>query len=112
MGWGIINTLDAAQLLLSDVEENEVLEDFHVLRNYPNPFNPSTTIEFSVPVQSNVNITLHNVLGEELDILFTDEISSGIHQIELNASNLASGVYFVAMTADNFRKSIKISLLK
>jgi hypothetical protein len=112
MGWGIINTLTAAQSLLTNTDETELLEDFYILRNYPNPFNPSTTIQFSVPDQSNVKITLHDVLGRELDILFNDEITAGIHEFTFSASDLASGVYLLRMNAGSTHKTIKVSLLK
>lgn len=112
MGWGIINTLEAAQSLLTNTENSEQPEDFYILRNYPNPFNPSTTIQFSIPEQANVKITLHDVLGRELDVLFNDVVNPGLHDVTLTADNLSSGVYLVRMNAGNTQKTLKISLLK
>jgi subtilisin family serine protease len=112
-GWGIINTLTAAQSLLTNANsENNVPEDFYILQNYPNPFNPSTKIRFSVPVRSNVKLILHDMLGREIAVLFSEEMNPGTKEIDLNGSDLASGVYLVRMITNNYQKSIKISLLK
>ena len=112
-GWGIINTYEAAQALLTKTEkDNEIPEDFYILQNYPNPFNPSTKIRFSVPERSQVKLTLHDVLGREIAVLFSEEINPGSKEIELNGSDLATGVYLVRMVTNNYQKTIKISLLK
>ena len=112
-GWGIINTYEAAQALLTKTEkEEEVPKDFYILQNYPNPFNPSTKIRFSVPERSQVKLILHDMLGREIALLFNEEMNSGNKEIELNGSNLASGVYLVRMVTNNYQKTIKISLLK
>jgi len=112
-GWGIINTFTAAQSLLTNSNsENNVPEDFYILQNYPNPFNPSTKIRFSVPVRSNVKLILHDMLGREIAVLFSEEINPGTKEIDLNGSDLASGVYLVRMITNNYQKTIKISLLK
>ncbi len=111
-GWGIINTHAAVQSLLTSQDEKQVPEDFVLLRNYPNPFNPSTKIQFVVPVRSNVKITLHDVLGREMKEIFNSEVKAGTHEIELDGSELSSGVYLVRMLTENLQKTIKISLLK
>ena len=111
-GWGIINTHAAVQSLLTSVDDNSVPEDFVLLRNYPNPFNPSTKIQFVVTVQSDVKITLHDVLGREIKEIFNSEAKAGTHEIELDGSELSSGVYLVRMLTENLQKTIKISLLK
>jgi serine protease AprX len=112
MGWGIINTLDVVNSLVTTAEGDEVPEDFYILRNYPNPFNPSTKVQFSVPQQSDVKITLHDMLGRELKILFDDKVDAGMQEFIVDAGNLASGVYLVRMITGTFNKTIKISLLK
>ncbi len=87
-------------------------QDFYLSQNYPNPFNPSTKIEFQIPVQSNVIITLHNILGEEIAVLYSGETSPGKHVINLDGSDLSSGIYLVRMKAENVVKLVKITLLK
>jgi subtilisin family serine protease len=111
-GWGIINTYAAAQSLLTSTDPVQTPEDFYILQNYPNPFNPSTKIRFAVPEKSHVKLTLYDVLGRELSVIFDDELSPGIKEVELNGSNLSSGMYLVRMSATSYQKTIKITLLK
>jgi serine protease AprX len=113
MGWGIVNTYSALQSLLTGVNNtNQFPEDFYLLQNYPNPFNPSTKIRFAVPEKSSVKIYLHDILGSEIAVILDEEVNPGVKEIELNGSNLASGVYLVRMVANNYQQTIKISLLK
>jgi hypothetical protein len=112
-GWGIINTFAAVQSIVTGVNNaTETPEDFYLLQNYPNPFNPSTKIRFAVPEKSNVKLYLHDILGSEIALILDEEVNPGITEIELNGSNLASGVYLVRMIANNYQQTIKISLLK
>jgi subtilisin family serine protease len=112
MGWGIINTYTSVQSVVTNVDDDNIPEDFYILKNYPNPFYPSTKIQFAVPERSEVKLTLHDVLGREIKVLFNDEVESGLREYQLNSDNLSSGVYFIRMTTSNFNKSLKISLLK
>ena len=88
------------------------LSDYQLFQNYPNPFNPSTIIKYSVLLQSKIKIALYDVIGNEVETLFEGVQEAGIHEINLTAGNLPSGVYFVSMTAQNFNKVIKITLMK
>ncbi len=88
------------------------LADFRLFQNFPNPFNPSTTIKISIPQDSFVKIALYDILGNELKVVKQDLIAAGIHNFEINGSDLASGMYFVKMVAQGFQQTIKISLLK
>jgi subtilisin family serine protease len=112
MGWGIINTHAAALALLTSVDNEELPADYLLLRNYPNPFNPKTNIQFTVPVQSDVKITLHDVLGREIKEIFSSEVQAGTHEFVLDGSELSSGIYLVRMLTENLQKTLKISLLK
>ena len=114
MGWGIINTYAAALSLLTSVDEdeNKLPDDYILLRNYPNPFNPTTKIQFAVPVKSAVKISLHDVLGREMREIYISEVDAGMHEFVLDGSDLSSGVYLVRMLAENLQKTIKISLLR
>jgi len=112
-GWGIIDTYAAVQSLITNSNDNnKVPEDFYILQNYPNPFNPSTKIRFSVPERSNVKLILYDMLGREVELLINEDMNPGTKEIELNGSDLASGVYLVRMITNNYQKAIKISLLK
>jgi hypothetical protein len=92
--------------------ENEIPQNFDLSQNYPNPFNPSTTISFSIPVQSNVTLKIYDVLGREVDQLINENVNAGQHNIIWNAQNFSSGIYFYKIAAGDFIESKKMILLK
>jgi len=77
-----------------EVQFGVVPTEYVLAQNYPNPFNPSTTIKFSLPVTSNVNLSVFNILGEEVQMLVNETKEAGVHIINFNASQLNSGIYF------------------
>ena len=81
-------------------------------QNFPNPFNPSTTIGFGLKNKSDVKITILNAIGEEVAVVLDDEIEQGYHQVEFNATNLPSGVYFYRINAGEYLNTKKMILLK
>jgi Secretion system C-terminal sorting domain/Cytochrome c554 and c-prime len=85
---------------------------YQLSQNYPNPFNPSTTIEYTIPEQSNVKITIYDALGKEVEVLFNGEQSAGLHRLDWNASSYASGIYFYRMNTGSFAQVKKMLLLK
>jgi len=85
---------------------------FVLEQNYPNPFNPTTTIGFGVQNKSNVKITILNAIGEEVAVVLNEEREPGFHQVEFNAANLPSGVYFYKLNAAGFVETKKMLLLK
>ena len=112
-GWGIINTYAAVQLIVTGVNNTtETPEDYYILQNYPNPFNPSTKIRFAIPEKSQVKLALYDVLGRELAIILDEELNPGVKEVELNGSDLSSGIYLVRMITNNYQQTIKITLLK
>ena len=86
--------------------------EFNIAQNFPNPFNPSTTIRYSVPKKSFVKIKVYNILGAEVATLVDKEEEAGNYGIIFNAANLASGVYIYRIEAGNFVSSKKMILLK
>ena len=86
--------------------------EFTLKQNYPNPFNPSTTIEFKMPEEGLVNLTVYNLLGQQITTLVNEVMQEGKHQINFNAADLASGIYLVKMSSGSFSDVIKINLLK
>jgi hypothetical protein len=86
--------------------------DFALYNNYPNPFNPSTTIPFLLPVKSDVRLTLLNIMGEVITEIASGEYEAGQHQVILDASELATGVYFYKLEAAGFRAVKKLVLMK
>jgi len=85
---------------------------FELYQNYPNPFNPSTTIKFAVPKESNVNLSIYNVLGELVSTLVSEQKKPGYYEYKLNSSNLASGIYLYRIKAGDFIKTKKMVLIK
>jgi photosystem II stability/assembly factor-like uncharacterized protein len=98
----------------SEVVEIEITSptEFILLQNFPNPFNPTTTIGFGIQNKSNVKITIINAIGEEVAIVLNEEREAGFHQVEFNASTLPSGVYFYQLRAGSFVETKKMLLLK
>ncbi len=86
--------------------------EFALTQNYPNPFNPTTTIGYGIQVKSNVKITVLNSIGEEVALLLNEEKEAGYHQIQFNAVNLPSGVYFYRIQAGSYTDTKKMILLK
>jgi hypothetical protein len=92
---------------------NTLLPQIYTLhQNYPNPFNPSTTIEFDLPNASDVRIEVYNIAGQKIQTLLINQISAGSHQVEFNAQNLSSGVYFYKIEAGEFQDVKKMILLR
>jgi photosystem II stability/assembly factor-like uncharacterized protein len=85
---------------------------FLLSQNYPNPFNPSTTIRFELPKASNVRLSVFDMLGREVSVLMNERRDAGVHEVKFDGPNLASGVYFYRLTADNFVQSRKLLLMK
>ncbi len=83
-----------------------------LFKNYPNPFNPSTRISFSLEEAAEVRLELYDLKGRKVDTLLQEVRSAGSHSITYQPQNLASGVYFVLMRADSFRATQRIMLVK
>ena len=86
--------------------------EFALEQNYPNPFNPATTIKFSIPEQSRVTLKIYDVLGREVRTLVNEVRNAGSHEVNFDASNLASGMYIYSIEAGEFISSKKMILLK
>jgi hypothetical protein len=95
------------------VESNNNLpESFSLTQNYPNPFNPTTTIKFTLSQRSNVRLVLINMLGQVVKEITQNDYSAGSHQVTLDASRLASGIYFYKLQAGSYSDTKKLVLLK
>jgi len=80
--------------------------------NYPNPFNPTTTIRFGVPTKSLVRITVYNILGALVARLVEEEVSAGYHEVRFDATKIASGMYLYRMQAGAFVETRKLILVR
>ncbi|KAF0150967.1 MAG: multiheme c-type cytochrome [Ignavibacteria bacterium] len=91
---------------------NEIPSAYTLSQNYPNPFNPTTTIKFALPKTSNVTLSVYSVSGEFVTTLVDKEMSSGWHEVNFDATGIASGVYIYKIQADQFGFSRKMLLMK
>jgi photosystem II stability/assembly factor-like uncharacterized protein len=80
--------------------------------NYPNPFNPSTTISFSLPKSDFVSLKVFDLLGREISTLVEGRLEAGKYKVNFNGTNLASGVYLFNLRSNSFNKTNKMNLLK
>ncbi|MGH2575323.1 MAG: T9SS type A sorting domain-containing protein, partial [Ignavibacteria bacterium] len=87
-------------------------KEFKLFDNYPNPFNPATTIKFDIPHALNVNLTVYDAIGRIVDVLLNRRLSAGSYEIPWNASMFASSIYYLRLEAGNFFSSKKMVLLK
>jgi hypothetical protein len=92
---------------------NEKPTQFFLANNYPNPFNPSTTIEFHLPQPEIISLRVFNVLGVEMKSFFSNvKTNAGVHKVEFVSEGLSSGVYFYTLTSPHFTQSKKMILLR
>jgi len=80
--------------------------------NFPNPFNPTTSISFFLNKKSHVSLSIYNILGEKIDELVNADLNSGYHNIEWNATNFSSGIYLYQIKTANSIQTKKCLLLK
>jgi hypothetical protein len=92
--------------------ESIIPADFALYQNYPNPFNPVTRIAFDLPEAGKVKLLVYDLLGRRVASLVDGHLGAGQHQVSLDASSLASGVYFYRIEAGSFVQSRKMVLLK
>ena len=97
---------------LSVTENNPVPVKFTLGQNFPNPFNPSTLINFSIPKQNFVTLKIYDLLGRELKTLVNEMKSPGEYNIEFNASDLPSGIYFYKLASGNYSDVKRMTLIK
>ncbi|MGE5682816.1 MAG: Ig-like domain-containing protein [Bacillota bacterium] len=100
--------------LTVDVEKqgNKIPESYSLEQNFPNPFNPSTTISYQLPQSGFVSLKVYDMLGKEVASLVNENQSAGRYNINFNANNLTSGVYIYKITSGSFSVSRKMMLLK
>lgn len=113
-GYSVWSDIFAFKTIISDVEtiNNEIPTDYTLHQNYPNPFNPTTTINFGLPKAGHVNLTVFNILGQEIMTLINEEVTAGNHAVTFDATGLPSGIYIYALKSNGNVLSKKMVLLK
>ena len=109
-----VTAIILAQLPPVNIEQNSnnIPKDFWLSQNYPNPFNPRTTIEFYLPRSADVTLKIYNIIGEEIETLFSKSLPAGKHQYTWDASHLTSGIYVYRLEGIDFQITKKMILLK
>ncbi len=95
-----------------EVSTTGVPSKYQLEQNFPNPFNPATTIRYSITKTSNVTLKVFDMLGREVQTLVNTQQAPGQYSVTLNAQNLGSGVYFYRLSAGTFTETKKLMLLK
>ena len=85
---------------------------YSLVQAYPNPFNPTTTIEYEMPQNGNVNVSIYNINGELVEKLVDGYKNTGKYSIQWNPQNMSSGQYFYQISVDDFVQTKKMVLLK
>jgi len=112
-GEAVVDDLSFGSASSVELIKNGLVPDqFELSQNYPNPFNPSTTIQFSIPTEGFVALNVFNSLGEKVSTLVSESLNAGTYKYDWNASVLPSGIYFYSLTADNFKQTKKLVLMK
>jgi hypothetical protein len=97
---------------LVGIEPPEIAEKFSLSRNYPNPFNPATTIEFSLSQSGFTTLKIYNLLGEEVAELVFETLSPGLYRYQWDAGSMAGGIYYYRLTSGNFSETRKMLLVR
>ena len=110
-----VNTLKRSYAYIPITAVNEDLSfvnSYSLSNNFPNPFNPTTTIQYTISSRQFVQLKVYDVLGIEIETLVNEEKSAGKYELNWNAANLPSGVYFYRLQARDFMQTKKMILLK
>jgi serine protease AprX len=112
-GWGVINTYEAAFYSFTGVADGpKPIENFDLYPAYPNPFNPSTNIRFSLSSPGQVDLAIYNNLGQKVATLVDKQMNLGEHKMNWDASGFASGVYYMMLKANEGQRIQKLLLIK
>jgi hypothetical protein len=112
---GTFEGVKVTQRNVDAVDENidsALPKEFSLRQNYPNPFNPTTTIEFALPLDSQVKLTVFDILGREVVTLVDEKMEAGLHNVNFAASKYATGVYFYRLKAGDRVFQKKMMLVK
>jgi len=100
--------------MITGVEDEDVKipSDFSLEQNFPNPFNPATTIKYDLPYESKVTLKIFNLLGQDIGTLVNEHKQPGRYEVQWNAGNFPSGVYVYRLIGGSYQKSGKMLLMK
>jgi hypothetical protein len=90
----------------------EIPTAFNLEQNFPNPFNPETNIRFSIPIESDVRVTVFDVLGSEVAQLINEKMTPGTYTVNFKVNNISSGIYFYRFESRDFIQTKKMIYLR
>ena len=93
-------------------DNSAIPKKYSLSNNFPNPFNPSTKIEFALPEAGITSLIIYDLLGREVKRLIDGQLSAGYHSLTWNATSAASGIYFYRLTSGSFVDTRKMVLMK
>ncbi|GJQ41241.1 MAG: hypothetical protein JETCAE03_07390 [Ignavibacteriaceae bacterium] len=93
-------------------DDETIVNQFKLEQNFPNPFNPSTIINYSVPVTAFVTLKVYDILGNEIAVLVNETKQAADYQINFNASELKSGIYFYQLRSGSLVETQKMTLIR
>ena len=99
--WGNMSKLIYSYIPTDVRELTGKFNDYSLSNNYPNPFNPTTTIKYQIPERNFVSMKVFDILGKEIETLVDEEMSPGKYEVKYDASDLASGIYFYQLKVGN-----------
>lgn len=110
---GIFKVEFQPSYIVANENRNNIADkQYCLIRNYPNPFNPKTTISYNLTSSANVDLRVYDILGREVASLINEFQNIGLHSVNFDAKNLPSGTYIALIKAGSFRKALKMNLLK
>ena len=107
-----VSSLDGITVVVGDLTSYYAPSEFGLSAAYPNPFNPSTSMDIDLDQSGHVNVMVYNVLGQLVSTLVNGHMDAGYHSIKWNAKNMPSGMYIVKVHAGENVQTQKIMLLK
>jgi hypothetical protein len=111
-GWSNYSETRMFTSLVTSIENEIVPIEFSLNQNYPNPFNPLTKIKYTIIEKVKVNLSVYDIRGRETLQLVNKEQNAGKYEVQINASNLPSGLYFYKLSAGDFSAIKKMILIK
>jgi hypothetical protein len=110
--FGIMHIVDTFTVTTVNNIYQNILSDYKLFNNYPNPFNPKTTISYLIPADGFVTLRVYDVLGKEVATLVNGQKPSGRYNVQFDGSNLSSGIYFYKISAGDYSATKKLILMK
>ena len=109
---GDVIALPSVPTSIESIPNGGIISDYVLNQNYPNPFNPSTTITYALPVSGEVNITIFNILGQEVTTLVNERQEAGSYRVTFDAADLTTGIYFYTISAGDFVSTKRMILAR